>query len=325
METKICRTCGIEKSTSEFYYRSEIKRYRLDCKRCLLDKQKEKRKVNKKPKKEKIIPEFKICKNCKIEKPFIEFRKGNLICKVCENERNMERYYNKKLSDPEYVEKRNIEKENNILKEQNLKRCSICKQIKPFDEFYYRKDLNNYRNWCKDCEKSRTKDFYIDNKEVILEKQHQSYKDNRDVILQRKKEYAKTHKEQLREYHTKYVFDRRRNDDIFHFKSQIRHLINQSFRRWGIQKRGKTEDIVGCDFSTFNEYLLKTYKDNYGVEWDGKEEVHVDHIIPLSTANTEEDILKLCNFKNLQLLKAKDNLDKKDKLNWEVRNDKDEL
>ena len=44
-----------------------------------------------------------------------------------------------------------------------------------------------------------------------------------------------------------------------------------------------------------------------------------------STANTEEDILKLCNFKNLQLLKAKDNLDKKDKLNWEVRNDKDEL
>ena len=53
--------------------------------------------------------------------------------------------------------------------------------------------------------------------------------------------------------------------------------------------------------------------------------MHVDHIIPLSTANTEEDILKLCNFKNLQLLKAKDNLDKKDKLNWEVRNDKDEL
>ena len=45
METKICRTCGIEKSTSEFYYRSEIKRYRLDCKRCLLDKQKEKRKA----------------------------------------------------------------------------------------------------------------------------------------------------------------------------------------------------------------------------------------------------------------------------------------
>ena len=102
-------------------------------------------------------------------------------------------------------------------------------------------------------------------------------------MLQRKKEYADSHKEELRKYHTKYVYNRRKNDDIFRFKSQIRHLINQSFRRQGKQKKGKTEKIVGCDFETLYNYLLETYKQNYGIEWDGIEKVHIDHIIPLTS------------------------------------------
>ena len=44
--------------------------------------------------------------------------------------------------------------------------------------------------------------------------------------------------------------------------------------------------------------------------YDNKEKVHIDHIIPLATAKTEEDVIKLCHYTNLQLLKAKDNLKK---------------
>ena len=265
--------------------------------------------------------ETKVCKKCGIEKSINNFRtnkKGYVftVCTECEYKDNMERYYKRKMSDPKYAELKEIEQENEKIKKDGLKKCIICKKIKSIDDFYFRKDTNTYRNWCIDCEKDRTKQFYESNKDEILDKQHQHYRDNRDVLLERKKEYAKTHKEELRKYHTKYTYDRRKNDDVFHFKSQIRHQINQSFRRRGIQKRGKTEEIVGCDFETFNEYLLQTYKKNYGKEWDGIEEVHVDHIIPLSTAKTEEDILKLCHYTNLQLLKAKDNLDKKDKLDW---------
>lgn len=46
--------------------------------------------------------------------------------------------------------------------------------------------------------------------------------------------------------------------------------------------------------------------------------VHIDHIIPLATAKTEEDVIKLCHYTNLQLLKGEDNLSKGDKLDWKL-------
>lgn len=69
--------------------------------------------------------------------------------------------------------------------------------------------------------------------------------------------------------------------------------------------------------------MLETYKKNYGVEWDEKEDVHIDHIIPLTTAESEEDIIRLCHYTNLQLLKAKDNLEKRDKMDWSLEDNGD--
>lgn len=333
-----CKICEEIKDLNEFYFRKEIQRYRLECKKCLLKKQSKnktrKEKVLKfKEKKEKQIieePKRYICKSCNVEKDIKEFRETKnknkdcivrhfRICYECEKKKNNERHFKRKLQDPKKRLKYEVEQENLILKKQNKKKCLICLQVKDLSEYYFRQDINNYRLWCKECEKRRTKSFYTENKEEVLQKQRQYYKDNRKLMLERKKEYADTHKEQLRLYHTKYVKDRRRNDEIFKFKSQIRHLINMSFRRQGLQKWGKTEEIVGCDLKYLREHLLKTYKKNYGYEWNGKEEVHIDHIKPLATAKNEEEILKLCHYTNLQLLKAKDNIDKKDKTDWKLK------
>ena len=91
-----------------------------------------------------------------------------------------------------------------------------------------------------------------------------------------------------------------------------------SLKRGNYKKNTKTYLILGAEYTQVKEHLLKTYKNNYGNEWDGVEKVHIDHKTPLATAKTEQDIIKLCYYTNLQLLKAKDNLKKGSKLNWKL-------
>ena len=57
----------------------------------------------------------------------------------------------------------------------------------------------------------------------------------------------------------------------------------------------------------------KYEKDKYNVGWD------IGHIIPLKTAKTEEDIIRLNNYTNLKPLCSKINRDiKRNKIDWEI-------
>ena len=112
-----------------------------------------------------------------------------------------------------------------------------------------------------------------------------------------------------------------KEEPIYYLKHRIRTLIRKSFIRRGETKSKRTEEILGCSIDFFINYLIKTYENNYNEKWDWKylKETHIDHIKPLAEVNTKEEVIELCHYTNLQLLKAKDNLDKKDSLEWELK------
>ena len=74
---------------------------------------------------------------------------------------------------------------------------------------------------------------------------------------------------------------------------------------------------MGCSFEEFKIYLESKFEswmtwDNKGLYngdldygWD------IDHIIPISTAKTEEELIKLNHYSNLQPLCSKTNRDTK--------------
>ena len=154
------------------------------------------------------------------------------------------------------------------------------------------------------------KEYYQKNKQRKIEYQKQYLEKNKDVIYMRNKKYADAHKEEVAEYKVNYEKERRKTDQLYKFKSQIRHLIWLSFQRKNFKKKNLVSEILGCTEEEAQEHLYKTFFDNYGYEYDGKEDVHIDHIVPLAKADTEEEVKRLCHYTNLQLLKAKDNLQK---------------
>jgi hypothetical protein len=97
-------------------------------------------------------------------------------------------------------------------------------------------------------------------------------------------------------------------------KDNIRSRVSIAFKNKGYKKGSKTENILGISFKDLKIYLENQFKNNMSWQNYGKYGWHIDHIIPLSSANTEQELLCLCHYTNLQPLWAKDNLQKSNKI-----------
>lgn len=179
-----------------------------------------------------------------------------------------------------------------------------------------------YREQNRDILKQRNAEQYHKNKDIRKEYQKLYYNNNKDKarayydkniesIKQKMLEYRINNKE----YFYNYEKMRMENDLMFKFKKRMRLLIKNSFNRKNYSKTSKTCEALGCDFETALAHLIQTAIKNYGI-YDAETTYHIDHIIPLATATTEAEVIRLCHISNLQYLTAEDNLAKGSKLHW---------
>jgi len=174
----------------------------------------------------------------------------------------------------------NKEKRNNYLKEYSIKNSEKIKQ--------YQK---NY--------KSKN-----DNREKAIVYSKLYYNENKEELLVKQKEYAQKNKNNRNIY----LKNRKNTDPKFKLICSLRSTIATKLKQNGFLKTGKTRDILGCNSDELKQYLESKFQswmnwENHGL-YNGTEGYgwDIDHILPLSSAKTEEELIKLFHHTNLQPL-----------------------
>ena len=133
-------------------------------------------------------------------------------------------------------------------------------------------------------------------------------------VIENKKKYLSAYNKRNREKHNQWQRDRARElrstSPKWKATKNVRGRIYQAFKCGGYTKNTKTQKMLGCSFDFLKEHLEKQFVD--GMSWDnyGRDGWHIDHIIPLASAETQEEMEDLCHYSNLQPLWGVENMQK---------------
>ena len=212
-------------------------------------------------------------------------------------------------------------------------------KIKSDREKFNNNNKDYFKNYAinnKEALKEYRKEYLEINKEKISESKKDYNKNNRAKSNEYLKKYRSENKEKLKEYYNnskenrkeyyeinkdririrrnEYFRKRKKDDKLFKLSCNVRTLVSLAINRKYV-KYSKTTEIIGCSFDELKNIIESNFQDwmtweNYGLYngelnygWD------IDHIIPLSSAKSEEDIISLNHYTNLQPLCSKVNRD----------------
>ncbi|MGM0927527.1 MAG: hypothetical protein ACQEXC_14065 [Pseudomonadota bacterium] len=170
-----------------------------------------------------------------------------------------------------------------------------------------------YRDRNRERLNENQKRYYRQNREARLEYHSEWYERNGDRARSYSRWYSKKYADKV----SRYARQRRASDPLFALAADIRKINHKAFSRRGYSKTSKARELLGCDFETLAQHLEAQFQP--GMTWENRGEWHIDHIIPLASAETEEQLLALCHYTNLQPLWAFENLSKGAKLPEEAR------
>ena len=177
-----------------------------------------------------------------------------------------------------------------------MKTCSKCNTEKPLTEFVKNKARKDGVSvYCKPC----TKEYFSTPK-------WKEYENNRN----KKRSKTEGYKSYQSKYQMKLNNEKYKSDPIFKLKTNFRNRI----RKYIDRKSVPSQSILGCSWQTFKEYIEGKFQT--GMTWDNHSQFgwHLDHIIPLASAKTEDELYKLNHYTNLQPLWWRYNLSKNDKI-----------
>ena len=191
----------------------------------------------------------------------------------------------------------------------NKKNCCTCKIQQDIFHFHKnKKSIDGFSNRCKSCTKEYDKIYYEKNNKKIKERKKTYYSENINLIKLKDKIYRDKNKKILQSKKALWEKNKINTDKFYYLKSKIKNSIRESLKGHGYTKKSRSNEILGCDYETLKKHLESKFID--GMSWENRNEWHIDHIIPVSSAKNENEMILLNHYLNLQPLWANENLSK---------------
>jgi len=318
--TKTCPKCGESKpATLEFYY-ARKSRLQSHCKTCTAAAKAAKG-IADNPEyhqaKQDLLHGLKHCVGCSCTKPLAEFYKKaksvTTLCRPCQLEAQSKKRLDKS---PALAQRRKLEM-------RGEKQCSCCLAIKAATAEHFYIDRGRCTSRCIACCLAYRKSYRETNPELVKEQLKEWAKKHKKYVADKRSEWAKKNAATRKAYNDAYYVRnkqtfingnsrrskaRRKTDPVFAMTCRIRSAVGDAFRRMGYTKRSKTQAILGCSWMEFKTHIERQFVK--GMHWGNRSAWHIDHIIPIATAITEDDVVRLNHFTNLRPMWALDNIRK---------------
>lgn len=195
--------------------------------------------------------------------------------------------------------------------------CGLVKEITEFNPASRYKDKIYYRGECKVCNLAKqasnqtaqikyrtsengktTKAAY--KKTEKYKEYSREYEKNRIKTPERRQRMLEWTKQKLKE------------DPLFRLRFNCRNRLRNALKAKKWHKISSFNQYIGCTLEELRKHLESKFIE--GMSWENYGEWELDHVIPISSAKTQEEMYKLCHFSNLQPLWREDNIKKGNKI-----------
>jgi hypothetical protein len=153
---------------------------------------------------------------------------------------------------------------------------------------------------CRSCKSEYNKTHYLENKDVYVERSKKWHVENKEQHNTNNRKNYNNDKESYKARAKNRHYRLMKEDDVYKLSQNIRTLIRSSFNYNNHRKNTKTSNILGCTADYFKEWLGGVPSLN----------MHMDHIIPSSWAESEEEVVALNHYSNFRLVDSKSNISK---------------
>lgn len=221
--------------------------------------------------------ETKECQICNEEKNILDFYQNKNSCKKCYNRQATERRKIRYHTDDEYKKKINKRRVNRKVRENRRG-----------DGYHTRQE--SYK--IKKQERERVTQERLQ-KKVVQKSSLNGESKNRKSTIRRLKRYNE--------------------DPVYRMKLNIKSSIRKAFKK--ISSNGKpcpTQEILGTNYNDFFKYIESLFQE--GMTWNNRGKWHIDHIVPISIAQTIDEVKYLNHHTNLRPIWAKENMSKGDRI-----------